>query len=468
MAGPDSSVSAARWLVAVMASVVLAFVAATVTAQHVQSDIAVRASDIIGNAMPSVKMLSAARGDLHRMERDIEHDAAGAPDRATLGSDIAIARQDMDKEVASYLALPFFPHERSLFAPVAGGIAKLDADRAAWTSSRDPGVLASLRSDFTAFDAALERSIAFDAEQGQRLGLEIEQIRGESKGLVMLLDAVAVVLALGAAVLALRQLRRTAHARRLELAARERREAELAERNEALGQFAGRVAHDILSPLTSATLSLDMVRQACEDDRASLRAIDRGLAGVRRVHALVDGLLAFARAGGKPEPGARADLAPVLGDLLEGLADQAQERGIALSVGPLPQGQVACSAGVLTSIVANLVQNAIKYMRDAGDRRITVGVDDAGASWHIEVRDTGPGIPEDRQATIFEPYVQLTRGSGGIGLGLATVDRLVRAHGGKVGVRSSLGSGSTFWFELPRPREPPAAGDIAATQPVPT
>lgn len=451
-----------------MASVVLAFIAATVTAQHVQSAIATRTSDIISNAMPSVKLLSAARGDLHRMERGVDHDAAGAQDRAALEPGITAARQDMDEAVTSYLALPFFPQERPLFAPVASGIAKLDADRAAWRSSRAPGALATLRSDFIAVDAALERSIAFDAEQGQRLGLEIEQIRGESKGVVMLLDAIAVVLASGAAVLALRQLRRAAHARRLELAARERREAELAERNEALGQFAGRVAHDILSPLTSAALSLDLVREACRHDRASLRAIERGLAGVRHVHALVDGLLAFARAGGTPEPGIRADLASVLGDLLEGLGEQAQERGIALSVGPLPPGQVACSAGVLTSIVSNLVQNAVKYMQEAGERRIAVRVDEAGPSWHIEVRDTGPGIPEDQQKRIFEPYVQLARGGSGIGLGLATVDRLVRAHGGKLGVRSQPGSGSTFWFELPKPREPAAASDVAATQPAPT
>ncbi len=462
MAGRDVSISAARWLVGVMTSVVLAFVVATLTAQHVQSAIAARASDIIGNAMPSVKLLSAARGDLHRMEHDVEHEAAGAEDRAALESEIAVARQDMAEAVTSYLTLPFFPQEQSLFAPVANGIAKLDAEHAAWRSSRSPGGLAALRSDFIAVDAAIERSIAFDAEQGQRLGLEIEQIRGESKGVVTLLDSLAVVLASGAAVLALRQLRRAAQARRLELAARERREAELAERNEALGQFAGRVAHDILSPLTSAALSLDLVRQACGHDRASLRAIERGLAGVRRVHALVDGLLAFARAGGTPAPGTRADLTAVLGDLLQDLGEQAQERGIALSVAPLPRGQVACSAGVLTSIVSNLVQNAVKYMHAAGERRITVRVDDAGSCWHIEVHDTGPGIPDEQQGRIFEPYVQLGTGSGGIGLGLATVDRLVRAHGGKVGVRSQLGSGSTFWCELPKPRELAAAVDAAA------
>jgi signal transduction histidine kinase len=105
---------------------------------------------------------------------------------------------------------------------------------------------------------------------------------------------------------------------------------------------------------------------------------------------------------------------------------------------------------VLTSIATNLVRNALKYMGDARERRVTVEVREAGDKWRVEVSDTGPGIPEDQQGRIFEPYVQLAHTGSGIGLGLATVDRLVRAHGGTVGVRSRLGAGATFWFELPK------------------
>jgi signal transduction histidine kinase len=304
----------------------------------------------------------------------------------------------------------------------------------------------------------------FDAEQGQRLGLEIQQIRGNANALVILVDAIAVVLAAGAVLLALRQLRRATHARRLEDAAREQREAELRKANEALGQFAGRVAHDVLSPLSTTMLSLDLVRQSCQDNKQVLHATERGAAALNRVRSLVDDLLEFARAGGKPERGAEADLASVFEDLFDGLAGQAQQHGISLLLETVPPGCVACSPGVLTSITTNLVQNAIKYMGDAHERQINARVLDTGPKWRVEVSDTGPGIPADEQQRIFEPYVQLARARGGIGLGLATVDRLVRAHGGTVGLRSKLGAGSTFWFELPKARKVVSATDVARTQ----
>jgi signal transduction histidine kinase len=457
-----SYVSAARWLVAVMASVVLAFLVAAVTAQHFEAAIASRANDIIANVMPSVRLLSAARGDLRRLESELETQPSARPEQP--GRRASAARQDIDEVLAAYLALPFFPQERPIFAHVTENLALLDHDRAAWESSRDPAALATLRSDIALVDKALERAVEFDAAQGQRLGLEIEHIRGQSKGLVMLLNGLSAVLAIVATVLALRQLRRAARERTREQSEREHREAELAAQNEALGDFSGRVAHDILSPLHTAMLSLDIVRQTGQLDPRGAQATERGIAAVHRVHKLVDGLLAFARAGGKPEPDAAAELAPILEDLVDGLAPQAQDRRLTLALAPVPKGAVACSSGVLTSLVLNLVRNAMKHMGDARERRVQVRVIDAQPCWRIEVSDTGPGIPVDQQQRIFQPYVQLERGASGIGLGLATVDRLVRAHGGTVGVRSEPGAGSLFWFELPKARlvEPRDSG--AASQ----
>jgi signal transduction histidine kinase len=74
---------------------------------------------------------------------------------------------------------------------------------------------------------------------------------------------------------------------------------------------------------------------------------------------------------------------------------------------------------------------------------------------YFEVQDTGPGIAAELSERIFQPYVRAgLPGQPGIGLGLATVKRLVEAHGGRVGVRSVVAGGSLFWFELPRAADP--------------
>jgi signal transduction histidine kinase len=115
---------------------------------------------------------------------------------------------------------------------------------------------------------------------------------------------------------------------------------------------------------------------------------------------------------------------------------------------------VACDPSMLAVMLSNLVRNAIKYMGegDEGDRRITLRGHPRGTSMRLEVEDTGPGIPPGTEATVFEPFVRLSSGAAGasgVGLGLATVKRLVEAHGGRVGVTARPGGGCRFWFTLP-------------------
>lgn len=445
-----TSVSAARWLVGVIAGVVLCFVAATAVGEHLETAIAERANLIIGNAMPSVEMLTTSRGQLRRLELDLEHYAAApVAQLPELRAGLEATRREVDTSLASYISLPFFPRERELHSHVETSLAAVDQLLMGFMSSPDPEILARLHNDFDVVDAAIEGVTAFDAAQGARLGLEIQRIRGETRSVVVLLDAASVVLAIGAAYLALRQLRRATRAQKFAREALELNKTELEAQNEALGEFSGRVAHDIVSPLSTAMLALELVRPACKNEPSASRATERGMAAITRVHILVDGLLAFARAGGQPEPGALTEIAPVIADVVDGLGDQARERRIELKVSTSPSALVACSAGVLTSLLSNLVRNAIKYMGEVVERRIDLRVIDAKGRWRIEVEDTGPGIPAEQQHRIFQPYVQLGHRAEGIGLGLATVDRLVRAHAGALGLIASE-HGCLFWFELPK------------------
>jgi signal transduction histidine kinase len=160
--------------------------------------------------------------------------------------------------------------------------------------------------------------------------------------------------------------------------------------------------------------------------------------------------LAFARAGGEVDRTARASALEGARAVVDDARAQADAASIELRVDPLSADvAVACPSGVLTSLVSNLVRNAIKYMGHARERLVVVRVVRTDSRVRVEVVDTGPGLPEGAAERVFDPYVRADRsGQPGLGLGLATVKRLTEAYGGRVGVRSSA-AGCTFWFELP-------------------
>ena len=111
---------------------------------------------------------------------------------------------------------------------------------------------------------------------------------------------------------------------------------------------------------------------------------------------------------------------------------------------------VACSGAVLTSILQNLVRNAIRYMGEPQTRRVSVRAKLLNGRLRLEVEDSGPGIPADLHTTIFEPFARGPHQTDeGVGLGLATVKRLTEAHGGTVGLQSRVGVGTIFCVELP-------------------
>jgi signal transduction histidine kinase len=113
----------------------------------------------------------------------------------------------------------------------------------------------------------------------------------------------------------------------------------------------------------------------------------------------------------------------------------------------------------LTQVLLNLVGNAIKFT-DTGEVHIAATAENG--CFLVSVRDTGPGIPEEHQARIFEQFHQLdnsnTKAKGGTGLGLAIAKEIVAMHGGRIWVESTVGKGAAFHMELPiRADDPKAA-----------
>ena len=104
----------------------------------------------------------------------------------------------------------------------------------------------------------------------------------------------------------------------------------------------------------------------------------------------------------------------------------------------------------LTQVLLNLVGNAIKFT-DAGG--ITIKAAAVNGSFNVSVQDTGPGISPADQAKLFQEFQQadnsITKKKGGTGLGLAISKRIIELHGGRIGLESIPGSGSTFFFTLP-------------------
>jgi signal transduction histidine kinase len=168
----------------------------------------------------------------------------------------------------------------------------------------------------------------------------------------------------------------------------------------------------------------------------------------------VDDLLEFARAAAMEPRGASADLREVVDEVVDELGAVAREHGVELRVDAVEHERVACSPGVLGSIVGNLVRNAITHMGESATRVVRVRTVPAGerAPVRLEVDDTGPGIPPELGERVFEPFVRGDDPGAGAGLGLATVQRFVRAHGGEIGFFGDAGRGTTFWLELPRSR----------------
>jgi GAF domain-containing protein len=142
------------------------------------------------------------------------------------------------------------------------------------------------------------------------------------------------------------------------------------------------------------------------------------------------------------------DIAQTVRSTLEPLAAD-KKLGFKVEVAPqLPSGRG--DGRRLTQVLINLVGNAIKFT-DAGEVAIKAAADNG--SFHVSVRDTGPGISSADQAKLFQEFQQadnaITRKKGGTGLGLAISKRIIEMHGGRIWVESRVGQGSTFAFTLP-------------------
>jgi signal transduction histidine kinase len=441
-------------LVIAFVVVAVSFILATAFSQFWALQIDSQALEITGDAAPSILCLSSARTDLRSLQVELLAQQRALEDHRPVHAEAVQAlRVHLDQDVQTYVKLPFFPGERELWRNVQKQLDVFDVHVKAAARQLALGHPAELRAlldgDFhhavDHLSDALRLSLEFNARHAAQLAASIGLARRRSGRVAVGLDAVCLVATVVAALAVLRAVRSHQQLVRAHNQA-------LTQKAEELETFAGRVAHDVLSPLSTVGLTLDMASPQVNERLG--RQLGRARAAVSRIKSMVNDLLAFARAGAGPANGEVAVLGRVLEDLRIELEPTAAEAGITLTIEPAPEVTLECSPGVLTSIVANLMRNAIKYLGEQPVRQVTVKSTVLPGALHVEVRDTGPGIPAELVPVVFVPHVRGHTDRPGLGLGLATVKRLIDAHGGRVGVESEVGRGSCFWFELPLPAQP--------------
>jgi signal transduction histidine kinase len=442
-----------RWLIpASFAAAAAAFVGSTAYTQYRLERISEDAITISSNAAPSIEHLADARSDLLRVEQLARAVLRAGPESSSrLLTRLARVQSELDEQLRVYLAFPMLPGEHDYWLTVRRELSLLDAAVEAFIASVRTGDTARAESELRlSMEPALARAggailqtVEYEARQSQALAHEVERVLTRTRTLAVVLDAASALLAITAGLVAVRVYRRSVAL----LLAQNRASSDLAAE---LDLFAGRVAHDILSPLTSVQLAVSGLQGELGPSVKSHAFLSQASRNIDRIRRLVDDLLAFAQASQGGGQGSACDLETVLADLWPDLAAAAVERGVRLALVPAPPLSVACSAGVLTSIVDNLVRNAIKHIGTTGDGKVLVRAHELEGRVRLEVEDNGPGIVPELQERVFEPFRRGATSAGGHGLGLATVKRLVEKHQGSIGLRSRAGEGTVFWLELPR------------------
>jgi signal transduction histidine kinase len=228
-----------------------------------------------------------------------------------------------------------------------------------------------------------------------------------------------------------------------------RAKARLESANRDLEAFAVRIAHDLRTPLTPIPLLAGSLQRGFGDTPVAQIAA-RICDCAQRAGDLVERLLSFSRPG-RFDTFALADATQIARDALDQFGPQADALGARIERQLQPDTAVACAAPLFRQVLDNLVGNALQHLSGRDRRLVTVRLTALGGKVRLEVEDTGPGIPEESLRRTFDPHYRAPAAVAP-GIGLATVRRIVDAHGGEAGVSSRLGAGTVFRIDLPARR----------------
>jgi PAS domain S-box-containing protein len=233
---------------------------------------------------------------------------------------------------------------------------------------------------------------------------------------------------------------------------------ELMEKNKELESFCYSVSHDLRAPLRIINGYTEIINRQSGSTMPSesRQAIERIKVAGKRMDRIIDDLLRLSRAGRTALVMGDVNLSSLVKNILNNLSGQEPGREKVFQVS---EGLVArCDRTLIQGALENLLDNAWKYTGKNSETRITFGsVRRNGQPWYF-IRDNGAGFDVKNAENLFMPFSRFHTESEfpGIGIGLATVKRIIQRHGGLISIESEVGKGTTVLFTLPGPtRGPP-------------
>jgi two-component system sensor histidine kinase BaeS len=225
-----------------------------------------------------------------------------------------------------------------------------------------------------------------------------------------------------------------------------------------LREFVADVSHELRTPIAALRTFTELQRDGELEEEQRTEFLDRSTEQINRLEWMSTNLLDLSRidSGIFPLDVRSGDLRDPVRSAVEAHAEIAEQRGISL-VSRVPTSPVMLRFDPerILQLLGNLVGNALKFTPRGGE--VVVDLADAPDEATLEVRDSGPGIPEAELPHVFDRFFRGTNvgeaRASGSGLGLAIARSIVEMHGGTIAVASAVGSGSRFTITLPRQAE---------------
>jgi signal transduction histidine kinase len=227
---------------------------------------------------------------------------------------------------------------------------------------------------------------------------------------------------------------------------------ELEKRNQELQRFAHTLSHELRTPLNTVSVVLRLMEEELEGADELGEELGHARHAVGTMDRLVEGLLRYARVGGREIRHREVDTSALVDDVMRTLRDLLASANARVERGDLPV--VRGDGALLEILFTNLVENAVKY-RGADDPLVRIEPRESARTWTFDFVDNGRGIPPEHREQVFDVFTRAARGDErvGHGIGLATARRIAERHGGRLElVRPEDGVGSIFRLTLPRPR----------------